>query len=474
MGRPITVALAATLAALTLATLALAAPPGNDNRADARRLGLPASVTGGTQESTVEANEPSSCDALAGSVWFAVTAPDDGRLVISLRASGDLDATVDAFMRTRSQLAPSGCDITDENGNGGVSVRARKGDSILIRVGQRASSAAGEFRLEVFSPQPAARAPGERLPRRGARGVVDSLQNEDDAWSRSLREGVTYRMNLARGGDACTALEIYPPGTRSFEDDQPVRRLGCGGYSVLTPGAGEGGRYSFRVVAQARRRGVQPYRLAVARAGPDDTAPGTFIRNHQRVRGSVHGRGIDVVDLYRFDVRTRSTLELGLSSDADLELQLLNDRGRRLATSGASIERQISPGRYFAAVRGSNGATGRYTLLRASRTITKTRVSINGRGRAQTGPGGPARIGVAVTPGVAGPVAIVIERFDPLAGWQFFRRTRTRVAAGRTSFIFRPPAVGRWRARAMFAGTRSAARSESGYANLLVAGPLRD
>ena len=458
---------------LGTAALALAAPPSNDARSDARRIDLPASVTGTTSESTVEATEPGSCDALAGSVWYSLSAPDDGRIVVRLRAAGDLDAVVDAFRRTRSQLTGAGCDFTDEQGEGGLSIRARKGDSILIRVGQRFSSVPGEFRLEVFAPQPGARPPGPALPVRGARGEVDPLQNEDDAYSRRLVAGTTYRVNLSTGAEGCAGLEIHPPGTSSFEDGDPVRRLSCGGYTVFTPGPGESGRYSFRVVSRGRR-GVQRYQLSAARAGTDDTAPGRFIRNHQRVRGSVRGTGIDVLDLYRFDVRTRSTLTLSLQSAAELDVELRNDRGRRLATSEGQVERQVSPGRYFAVVRAPDGSAGRYTLTRASRTITRTRASINGRGRAQTGPGGAARIGVTVTPGVAGPVSIVIERFDPVAGWQFFRRTRTRVAAGRASLLFRPPSVGRWRARAAFNGTRSAARSESGYAHLLVAGPLRD
>lgn len=78
-----------------------------------------------------------------------------------------------------------------------------------------------------------------------------------------------------------------------------------------------------------------------------------------------------------------------------------------------------------------------------------------------------------MTPAVGGPATAVIERFDPLAGFQFLRRVRVRVAGGRASVGFRPPAPGRYRAQATFDGTRAAASSESGFARVLVAGPLR-
>ena len=82
-------------------------------------------------------------------------------------------------------------------------------------------------------------------------------------------------------------------------------------------------------------------------------------------------------------------------------------------------------------------------------------------------------IAVAVTPGVAGPVTVVVERFDPLGGYQFLRRERVHAAGGHASIGFRPPAPGRYRASATFDGTREAASSASGFARLLVAGPLR-
>ena len=336
---------------------------------------------------------------------------------------------------------------------------------------------AGTFRLAVFRPQPAPRGPGVRLPSRGASGVLDSVENTADAYRERLRAGVSYRVNAAVTRGTCATLSIFAPGTTSFDDATPVRRAPCSGYVLFTPD--RSGTYSFLVSAAPRLHGRQPYHLQVARAARDDTAPGLDLRNFARVRGALNGRSVDVVDLYRFDVTSRSELTLGLSTRGSptFDVVLLNDRGRRITSArsedgSAELRRRLAPGRVVAAVRAVSGARGAYTLRRVSRTITRTGISIAG-GRGQSPPGATVAIAVRVTPAVAGPATVVIERFDPLAGFQFLRRVRVRVAGGRASVGFRPPAPGRYRARATFEGTRGAASSESRFARVLVAGPLR-
>jgi hypothetical protein len=69
-------------------------------------------------------------------------------------------------------------------------------------------------------------------------------------------------------------------------------------------------------------------------------------------------------------------------------------------------------------------------------------------------------------------VQITLQRFDPLAGWQFFRLVSATASGGSAAISFTPPAEGRWRATAAFLGTRAAAPSEAGFAGVLVAPPL--
>jgi hypothetical protein len=461
---------AASLLLLTAAlpAPALAAPPPNDQRAAAQPLALPAGVTGTTRDSTLEADEPPSCSDLRGSVWYAIQPAAGRRIVARLAASGDLDAVVDVFQRTRSQLTPVECDIGNKRGQAEVSFRtpSKEPASYVIRVGQRANSVPGSFRLDVFTPEPPPRPPGPQLPAGGVTRTVNDTTNASDAFSTVMRAGVTYRIHRAQAR-GCTRLELFAPGTTDFEDEAPVKTAGCGGYFLFTPEAGEGGRYSLVVNAQQRRRNDQRYHLQVSRAGEDDTSPGLPLGNYQRARGSLRGSGVDVVDLYRFSIATKSQLRLRVSGG--FRVQLLRDNGARLGSGDGEFERQVSKGRYFVAVRALKTASGRYVLQRAARAVTRSSITINGSKSALSAPGRTVRIAVHVTPAAAGPVRITIERFDPLAGWQFNRRVSAVARGGTASVAFTPPSEGRWRASAEYRGTRLAAPSATGLARVLVA-----
>lgn len=462
------VAASLLLVAAVLPPSALAAPPANDQRAAAQPLALPAGVTGTTRDSTLETDEPPSCAGLRGSVWYSIQPAAGRRIVARLAASGDLDAVVDVFERTRSQLTPVECDIGNKRGQAEVSFRtpSKEPASYVIRVGQRANSVPGTFRLDVFTPEPPPRPPGPQLPAGGVTRTVNDTTNASDGFSTVMRAGVTYRIHRAQAR-GCTRLELFAPGTTDFEDDAPAKTAGCGGYFLFTPAAGEGGRYSLVVNAQQRRRNDQRYHLQVSRARQDDTSPGLPLANYQRARGSLRGSGVDVVDLYRFSIATKSQLRLRVSGG--FRVQLLRDNGARLGSGDGEFERQVSKGRYFVAVRALKTASGRYVLQRAARAVTRASITIDGKTSAQSAPGRAVRIAVHITPRVAGPVRITIERFDPLAGWQFNRRVRTVASGGTASVAFTPPSEGRWRASAEYRGTRLAAPSDTGLARVLVA-----
>ena len=458
---------------LVLPQLAGAAAPSNDDRSAARVLSLPANLDGTTKGATLEDTEPgSSCSGGSrNSVWYLVKAPRDGRVSVKLDASGDLDAVVDTYLRRRSQTTSLECDESDKNGRSEVSFRVKHGETYLIRVAQRANSASGDFKLDVFLPEPPPAFPGPRLSAKGIAAKVDVLQNRQDAYSVILHTGVTYRLNLALAGAGCANLELYGPTAGGF-DDPVADRLGCSGYGLFTPGPGEGGRYSLLVTAPHGVRGVQRYHLQVGRALADDTAPGHFIRNFAKVRGKVDGRRLDVVDLYRFDVKSRSVLTLAVGATSALGLSVRNERGRIVAGDNGSgeVSRTLRPGRYFAAVVAYENQQERYTLTRVSKAITRTRV---GAPRASK-PGASVPVTVRVSPNASGPVRLQAERFDPLFGWLFLRSWRLTASAGKANVGFTPPSVGRFRFHARFVGTRGAAASESGFATVGVAGPLSD
>lgn len=475
-GRKGYAALATVLACLTAAAVALADPPANDQRANPQRIELGSRTSGTTAEATREDTDPgSNCDPGGPNVWYEFVAPRDGRVIAAFQGEGDLDAIVDVYLRERSQLTFENCDASDRNGAAAVDFEVQRGESYLIAVNQRPNSEPGGFTLELGAAGPEAEPPGRSLPSRGATSTVQRVFQPSDAWSKRLREGTTYRINLSAFSGACMRLTIYAPDANDFESDDPVAGGRCG-YAVFTPGPGEGGRYSFLVEPSSGSRGVQRYHIQAASAGRDDTTPGIFVRNHARVRGTLDATGVDVVDLYRFDVTRTSRTDLSLRSIGgdEMTIELLSESGRRLASGEDEIGLRTRRGRYFIVVRAGGGRTkGSYVLTRASKLLTSTRLTVNGRRSATVSPGRSVRLTGAVRPSASGPLEIVVERFDPLEGWQFQRSFRLRARGGRAVASYRPPSEGSYRARAVFKGTREAARSTSGLARFRVQSPLR-
>lgn len=473
-------ALARRVAAATTVLVALAGvsagpasatPPGNDARSAPQAIGaLPATIRATTVEATLEPDEPfSGCGrALKGSVWFSFTAATARSVLLAFDAAGDMDAAVDVFLRQRSQLTPVDCRLSDARGEATIDVDVAEGANYLVRVAPLSNSVADAFSLLVVEPDRPAQPPGPRLAASGVAATVDRFANPDDAWSTTLQQGRTYRLNFVTKGDGCAAVAVYRPGLKSFGGSAVVERT-CDAHVVFA--APESGRYSIHVRAPRASRLKLPYRLRVGVALADDTAPGIRLLNDRAVNGSLTGSELDALDLYRFSVVRRSDLRLRLRTKRDLQLTLLTAGGRRLG-SGSFIDRRMKRGRYYVAVRALDGADGSYSLKRVTRTITSARTLVD-RQRSRTVPAGRSVVlSVAVRPSVSGRASMLVERFDPIDGWLFYTRFHPAVVGGRASVTFRPPTVGRWRVTGDFDGTRTASPSAGGTATLLVTEPL--
>lgn len=453
--------------------------PVNDSRRSPTLLRAPPSIANGTTVgATTDYSDPeSACGEPTSTVWYSLSARTSGRVAVRLRAHGKLDAVVSVFRVVRSQFKPVGCVPTDEKGVGGIGFQAARGSRYLIAVGEQEGSASSTFRLELFAP-PLARAPGDLLPSRGVGAFVDPLTKPEAAWSVLLTAGTTYRINLAADRGRCLSLAVFGPDTSSFAGRYPMREASCGGYLVLTPGPGRGGRHSLLVRAQGNRGEVQRYRLRVARAGRDDTAPGVPIENGQTRRGTLSGQSIDVLDLFRFvvDHRTDVTARLGLPQKTRFELLLISGEGRLLrcvcaARKAPELRARLDEGEYFVAVRARGQSHGRYRLTLLVREITTTVALIDEVAEATSELGRAVVLAADVTPAAAvgGRVELRIDRFDPIEGWQYVRTLTAVVgSSGRAVRTWTPPTVGRWRVRALFAGTRAASPSASSRVILLV------
>lgn len=439
-------------------------PPANDSAKNAQAVkGLPASVKGSTLGATTDSSDPDSCSIAGGSVWYTVAPGKASRLVFRLEAAGDLDAAVVVQQKVRSQIDDVACVPTDKKGVAVAAVDVAKNAQYRIVVGQRKGSSPGEFVLRVLAAQAAERAPGTQFVGGAVQSTVNGLTDVNDMWWRQLSPGAGYR--IAFTSKACATLRFA--SVRNPDRSVSVR---CAGYGVFTPGPDEGGRYTFEVVAPHTTT-TASYRLQIAGVQTDDIGMGLALENLVPVRGSLNPSGVDVVDLYHFDVARTSDVNLRLAQPGgrSFHLALVRDDGVRLSAGGATIQRRLEPGRYVVAVDGTLGTpSGRYRLSLVVRTLTTTSLSASAT---EIMPGASVTFRAATSPSPeAGVLELRIDRFDPMTGWHFYRLVKLNAPAG--SLTWTPPALGRWRAHVSFLGSLRSSPSGSGSISLLVARPI--
>lgn len=485
--------LTAVLTGLVVApATALAETPANDDRDRPATMAAPTGTFDGTLEDATLEGAPEelpgetprleACGRMVvGDVWARFTVRNGGRMVLRLAgASKSLDAVLAVSRITKTGPLFVSCDRTDILGQAGASLTPPKdGATYEVRVAQMADSesSARAFRLSLAPAPPQPRWPGVALPARGMRGTVDRLADTADAYRTVLHQGVTYRVNLAHPSRRCAALRVFSPFA-SWQSD-PSYGMACGGYQLVTPGAGFGGQWTFRVEARDSERFPTDYRLTVAPVRPDDMGPGVPLPDRRPTRGRLEGGRIDVLDIYRVDIAARSyvTFRMATSNRNGFDLRLISRRGNTVSCAcrdrgAAELRKGLHRGRFFLVVRARGRAHGTYTVTRIDRALTGLGLRANGKRRLRVPPRTTVRLGLAVRPSVDGPADIRIERFDPLTGWHFDRMVRVRVRNGRGSFPFVPPAEGTWRADAHFRGTNRASPSDSRRVRIIVQAPL--
>jgi hypothetical protein len=127
------------LTALVLAAPALAAPPSNDNRADAQPLpAFPSTAHGTTAEATLERLDPqvSKCGRIDATVWYRIDAAPDGTIVATVQAAGQLAPVVRIYRRNPSSIQEVSCGSAKAGGKVVASVATVRGAGYLILVGR--------------------------------------------------------------------------------------------------------------------------------------------------------------------------------------------------------------------------------------------------------------------------------------------------------------------------------------------------
>lgn len=463
---------------------AAAPAPGAPVPSGAQELSAVPAVVHDVADGKLRKDAPTiTCASVAGVTWYTVKAPRRGAMVARLAARGELDGALAVYRIVRSQRIPVLCAATNRHGRARLAWYAYSDGSYLIGVARRTGSAAGPFDLSVLAAEPAERPPGAALSSGVARSTINPVLDAYDAYAVQMQKGVTYRLNLTTPwSKGCIGYRLFHAPTSSFTHATAVAESECGGYSTFTPGIDGGGAYSIVVAANGGDPVEHAYRLEVGAASADDTAPGIKLQNGEYVTGTLSGRELDVVDMYRFGVpRTNqlTTIELHQKANVGFDLYVLDETGRRVAAihQGHGLQAlrlHIPDGRYYAVLESRKGATGSYGLQIRVRDVTATSIAAGGTQYLESPPGIALPLTVQVQQAShGGRVVVEIDHFDPIARWHYAATIEGAVtASGVFSTSWVPPSVGHFRARARFLANPYSSFSESDYVRMHVIEPL--
>jgi hypothetical protein len=330
--------------ALTVPAGAWAAPPANDNRADAAPIpAFPSTVAGTTAEATLERLDPqvSRCGRIEATSWYRIDTAPDGLIAVTVKGAAGVAPVLRLYRRGPSAIEELDCASAGPGGTASASLEAVRGSNYLVLVGRRPATADGDFELraELFLP-PANDDRGGAAPLRlpgSARGSTLGATGDDADPGCGLEGGtVWYRMTGGRDGRvllrlaadgnldaAVVVLERVRSRTRRVACEQTDRR---GRASVGFP-VRRGGSY---LVAVGHVEGADPgtFRLETLLSEAAESLRAGRALPRGGVRSSVHGL-TDVNDVWRVTMAGGTTYRLGLTSTGCASVRL---RSRRTLT----------------------------------------------------------------------------------------------------------------------------------------------
>ena len=148
-----------TFILLALPGTALAAPPANDNRADAEAIPtFPHTLSATTAEATVERLDPqvSRCGSVASTVWYRIDTAPDGLIGVTIKGGAGVAPVLRIYRRGGSAIQEVDCASAGPGGTASATLDPVRGSNYLVLVGRRPTSADGSFdlRAELFLPPP--------------------------------------------------------------------------------------------------------------------------------------------------------------------------------------------------------------------------------------------------------------------------------------------------------------------------------
>jgi len=348
------------LAALALLLLALpspasAAPPPNDNRADAAPLAtFPSVLTATTAEATVERLDPqvSECGRVESTLWYRIDTAPDGRISVTVKGAAGVAPVVRIYRRTRSAIEEADCGSAPAGGSATASIEAVRGSSYLVLVGRKPNTADGQFELraELFLPPANDRSGGaQRIPGPpgSVRGTTLGATGDDNdpegcglagatVWYRirAPRDG-RILLRLTADGDLDAALVVLER-VRSGLDGVACGSTDRRGRAVVGFRSRRGATY---LVAVGHTRGDRPgtFRLeALVSEAPENRSAGKALPRGG-TRSTVHGL-TDVNDVWRVSMQSGTTYRIGFSSSSSACARVSLRSTRRLGATLASLD----------------------------------------------------------------------------------------------------------------------------------------
>lgn len=350
-----------SLLLLALPGTAAAAPPANDNRADAEAIpAFPHTLTATTAEATVERLDPqvSRCGRIESTVWYRIDTAPDGLIGITVKGGAGVAPVLRIYRRGSSAVQEADCASAGPGGSASASLEAVRGSNYLVLVGRRPGTADGPFELraELFLPPPNdGRAGAQSLKLPGtARGTTLGATGDEADPARCGLDGGTvwYRLRARRDGRILLRLTAAGQLDAAIVVLERVRSR----TATLTCDATD--RRGIATAGFSSRRGAT-YLIAVGHVETAD--PGTFrldalvseAAESRRAgkalprggaRSTVHGL-TDVNDVWRVSMQPGMTYRIGFSSDcASLTLRPRRQVASVLASISCAGYRTFTPG----------------------------------------------------------------------------------------------------------------------------------
>jgi len=320
-----------TLAFLLLAFpgAASAAPPLNDNRADAAAIPtFPFTAAATTIEATVERLDPqvSRCGRVESSTWYRIDTAPDGLIGVTARGAAGVAPVLRVYRRGASAIQEADCGSAGPGGTASATLETVRGSNYLILVGRRPGTPDGAFELgaQLFLP-PAndnrGGAPLLKLPGTVRGSTLGATGDEADpgcgleggtVWYRiaSRREGrVLLRLSAQGELDAAVAvLERVRSRVQRVTCTQTDRR----GRASVTFNAHRAASYLI-VVGHVQGADPGAFRLDALLSETAERLTAGRRLGRAGTRATVHGL-TDVNDVWRVSMQPGATYRIGFTS----------------------------------------------------------------------------------------------------------------------------------------------------------------